>query len=134
MADASHGHIQKEAKEFLEKEWNAQYWSRNTSMTLEEYIDDDENWERASQHAWEVMDEARGISKRKEDDDDDEDDDDSEEDEGEPEGTEDKENEEDSSEADAAGGPVDVAGKDTGSSKTKKKTKADADVTKVHFM
>lgn len=120
---------QKEAKEFLEKEWNAQYWSRNTSMTLEEYVDDDENWERASQYAWEVMDESRGISKKKEEDEDDDDDDDSEEDEGEPEG-----NEEDSSETDVTGGPVDVAGKDTGSSKTKKKTKADMDVSKVHFM
>lgn len=139
MADASLGHNQKEAKEFLEREWNAQYWSRNTSMTLEEYIDDDENWERASQHAWEVMDEARGISK-KEDDDDDDDDDDSEEDEGEavgegkPEDKEDKDNQENSSETDAASGPADIAGKDNDSSKTKKTTKADADVTKVHFM
>lgn len=75
---------QKEAKEFLEKEWNAQFWSRTTSLTEEEYFEDDDNWDRAMKHGYDVVNTARGFppkykkelegEEEAEDDDDDEDD------------------------------------------------------------
>lgn len=71
---------QKEAKEFLEKEWNAQFWSRTTSLTEEEYFDDEENWARAMQHGYDTVNTARGFPPKKteEDEEDDEDDEDDE--------------------------------------------------------
>lgn len=77
---------QKEAREFLEKEWNAQFWSRTTSLTEEEYIKDEENWERAMKYGYDAVNTARGFPPKNkeeeevegEDDDDDDDDDDEE--------------------------------------------------------
>ncbi|CAM9160270.1 unnamed protein product, partial [Hapterophycus canaliculatus] len=72
--------VEKEAKEFLEKEWNAQFWSRTTSLTEEEYFEDDENWERAMKHGYDVVNTARGFPpKYKTDEEEEEDDDDEEE-------------------------------------------------------
>lgn len=74
---------QKEAKEFLEKEWNAQFWSRTTSLTQEEYFADEDNWDRAMKHGYDAVNTARGFppkykevetDEEEEDDDDDEDD------------------------------------------------------------
>ncbi|CAM9426533.1 unnamed protein product [Ectocarpus sp. 8 AP-2014] len=80
--------VEKEAKEFLEKEWNAQFWSRTTSLTEEEYFEDDDNWDRAMKHGYDVVNTARGFppkykkelegEEEAEDDDDDEDDEDDE--------------------------------------------------------
>lgn len=117
--------MQKEAKEFLEREWNAHYWTRNTTQSMEEYIDDDDNWERASRYAWEQVDASRvpallGEEEGEEDDDDDDDEGD--------EGEDDDEDEEDS----PASEGNDVAGKEGASAgKTNKKEKTDADVPKV---
>lgn len=81
---------QKEAKEFLEKEWNAQFWSRTTSLTQEEYFADEENWDRAMKHGYDVVNTARGfppkyreVEAEEEEGDDDDDDDDEDEEEGE---------------------------------------------------
>lgn len=136
------GLSQKEAKEFLEREWNAQYWSRTTTMTEEEFYEDEDNKERALEHGWEVVNEDRGISKKalvEEDDDEDEDDDDEDEDddddeegmvaEGKDEEDGDEQDDEDSSEANATGGGTDNL-------KSKKvASKTEADVAKVtnHF-
>lgn len=81
--------IQKEAKEFLEKEWNAQFWSRTTSLTQEEYFADEDNWDRAMKHGYDVVNMARGFPPKykevetEEEEDDDDDDDEEEEEEGE---------------------------------------------------
>lgn len=81
---------QKEAKEFLEKEWNAQFWSRTTSLTEEEYFADEDNWDRAMKHGYDVVNMARGFPPKykqaeteEEEEDDDDDDDEEEEGEGE---------------------------------------------------
>lgn len=80
---------QKEAKEFLEKEWNAQFWSRTTSLTQEEYFADEDNWDRAMKHGYDVVNTARGFppkykeAETEEEEEDDDDDDDEEEEEGE---------------------------------------------------
>ncbi|CAB1098260.1 unnamed protein product [Ectocarpus sp. CCAP 1310/34] len=76
--------VEKEAREFLEKEWNAQFWSRTTSLTEEEYFEDEDNWDRAMKHGYDVVNTARGFppkykkelegEEEAEDDDDDEDD------------------------------------------------------------
>lgn len=130
---------QKEGKEFLEREWNAQYWSRTTTMTEEEFYEDEDNKKRGLEHGWEVVNEDRGISKKavveedEDEDDDDEDDEDDDEEgmvaEGEDEEDGDEEDDEDSSEADATGGGTDKL-------KSKKvASKTEADVAKVtdHF-
>ena len=79
---------QKEAREFLEKEWNAQFWSRTTSLTEEEYIKDEENWERAMKYGYDAVNTARGFPPKNkeaevEEEEDDDDDDEEEEEEGE---------------------------------------------------
>lgn len=130
---------QKEGREFLEREWNAQYWSRTTTMTEEEFYEDEDNKKRGLEHGWEVVNEDRGISKKavveedEDEDDDDEDDEDDDEEgmvaEGEDEEDGDEEDDEDSSEADATGGGTDKL-------KSKKvASKTEADVAKVtdHF-
>lgn len=78
---------QKEATEFLEKEWNTQFWSRTTSLTQEDYFADEDNWDRAMKHGYDVVNTSRGFppkykeveTEEEEDDDDDEDDEDEEE-------------------------------------------------------
>lgn len=82
--------VEKEAKEFLEKEWNAQFWSRTTSLTEEEYFADEDNWDRAMKHGYDVVNMARGFPPKykqaeteEEEEDDDDDDDEEEEGEGE---------------------------------------------------
>eukprot|EP00904_Undaria_pinnatifida_P004641 jgi/Undpi1/14178/HiC_scaffold_9.g03828.m2 len=111
---------EKEAKEFLEKEWNAQYWSRTTTMTEEEFYEDEDNKARALEHGWEVVNEDRGISKKAAvEDDDDEDDDDEDDDdddegmvaEGEDSEEGDEEDDEDSSDTDTTGAGTDTVGK-----------------------
>lgn len=78
---------QTEAKEFLEKEWNAQFWSRTTSLTQEEYFADEDNWDRAMKHGYDAVNTARGFAPKyrevetEEEEEDDDDDDDDEEDE-----------------------------------------------------
>ena len=123
--------LQKEAKEFLEREWNAQYWSRTTTMTEEEFYEDEDNKARALEHGWEVVNEDRGISKKAAvEDDDDEDDDDEDDDdddegmvaEGEDSEEGDEEDDEDSSETDTTGAGTDTVGK---SKKVSSKTEAD---------
>lgn len=65
----------------LEGEWNSMYWTRDTIMSLEEYINEKENWERAMEHARAVMKKRRedrygtSSSDDEEDDDDDEEED-----------------------------------------------------------
>lgn len=114
---------QKEAKEFLEKEWNAQFWSRTTSLTEEEYFEDDDNWDRAMKYGYDVVNTARGFppkykkelegEEEAEDDDDDED-----------------EEEDEPKEADTTTSSENDATSVTKPTKTGSKT--DVDVSKVH--
>lgn len=75
--------FQKEAKELLEGEWNSMYWTRDTILTLEEYQNDPENWERAMEHARAVMkkrrDDRYGTSSTEDNEEDDDEDDEEEE-------------------------------------------------------
>lgn len=122
FAFSRHVRPQKEAKEFLEKEWNAQFWSRTTSLTEEEYFEDDENWERAMKHGYDVVNTARGFPpKYKTEEEEEEEDDDDDEDEQD----EDQDNEEAKvpSETDTEG----IAAKPK-----KTASKADVDATKVN--
>lgn len=116
----------------LEREWHAQYWSRSTTLTEEEYYADEENWARALAHGWNVINEERGIKKVVEEDDEDDDDEEEEDDDDEYEYEDEaiEEGEEEEAEADAAGG-ADVVSKE-GAAKTKKKAaKTEADVAQV---
>lgn len=124
----------------MEREWNAQYWARNTTLTLDEYYEDGDNWDRAVAHAWDVVYDRSSSKKVEEDSDDDDDNDDDDDDDDDDavvaEGEEDddeEEDEDDSTETGVAGGTSDVIGKEGGASGKSKKGAAqtEADTAKV---
>lgn len=124
----------------LEGEWNSMYWTRDSIMSLEEYINDKENWERGMEHARAVMKKRREDRYGTSSSDDEEDDDDEEEEDaemedgsgslgGDTEGAVGGDVEEEGhSESSSEGAPDVVAGKEgSASSKSKKTGKAETE-------
>lgn len=123
---------QKEAKDFLEREWNAQYWKRNTTLTQEEYYVDEENWDRAVEHGWDVVNEERGFKKEVEVEEEEDDDEYDEDDEDDEEGVTADGDKGKVEKTDEPEGGTDVAGKEGAAGKSKKKaTKTETDVAQV---
>lgn len=139
--------MQKEAIDFLKREFGSAFWSSNrTAETVEEYYEQGDNWDRAVVYAWGEVDPSRLYQQGEKDDDEDDDEDDEDDDEdddevvaeavtgGEGGGEGEKETAKPTDGDTTDGNTSTVASEgDSENNSVEKATKTDAEVTKVQL-